>query len=406
MSSITWPTPDAGVRTETGRLRAVMLHRPGRELRRLTPRNNAELLFDGLPWVERAQEEHDQFADKLRDRGVQVVLLGELLKETLDIPEARERILGEMVADLQLGERLESYLRGMLRDQSSEQLAEQLMAGIRNDEVAGPRTVVTSMKAPDTFLLPPLPNLYFTRDSSAWVNARPVVTSLYWPARGRENHLTELIYALHPIFAGHRPQYTWHADAHVEGGDIMAMAPGVLAIGVGERTTPAGVERLAQHVFTQGDIHTVLAVPLDKERAMMHLDTVCTMVAPTTFCAYPNIASSMTALKISKADDGELHIDTPKPFFELAAEQLGVDKVTVIDTRLDATEAEREQWDDGFNTLAVAPGVVVAYERNHGANQRLEDEGIEVIRIVGSELGTGRGGPRCMSCPIIRDDIV
>lgn len=404
MSSVTWSTPDAGVRTETGRLRAVMLHRPGRELRRLTPRNNAELLFDGLPWVERAQEEHDQFADMLRGRGVEVVLLGEMLKETLDIPEARERILKEMVSDLQLGDRLEGYLRGKLHDESSETLSEQLMAGIRNDEFTDCRTVVTSMKAPDAFLLPPLPNLYFTRDSSAWVNEKPVVTSLFWAARGRENHLTELIYALHPVFEGHRPQYTWHADAHIEGGDIMAMAPGVLAIGVGERTTPAGVERLAKRVINDGGIHTVLAVPLDKERAMMHLDTVCTMVAPTTFCAYPNIASNMKALKITANEDGELNVETPRPFFELAAEQLDAE-VTVIDTRLDATEAEREQWDDGFNTLAVAPGVVVAYERNYGANQRLEEEGIEVIRIVGSELGTGRGGPRCMSCPIIRDEI-
>lgn len=404
MSTSTWPT-SAGVTTEIGTLRAVMLHRPGKELRRLTPRNNTTLLFDGLPWVERAQDEHDAFADLLRGRGIDVVLLGDLLVETLENPASRERILEEMVSDLQLGERLEAYLRGTLHDEASDVLAEQLMAGIRNDELKGPRTVVTSMKTPDSFLLPPLPNLYFTRDSSAWVGPRPIVTSLFWPARGRENHLTELVYTLHPIFEGHRPTYLWSDDGHIEGGDIMAMAPGVLTIGVGERTSPAGVERLAKHLIAEGDVHTVLAVPLDKERAMMHLDTVCTMVAKSTFVVYPNIAANMQALRITGEESGELAIEAPRPFFQVAAEELGVDEVTLIDTRLDATEAEREQWDDGFNTLAVAPGVVVAYERNHGANTRLAEEGIEVLSIAGSELGTGRGGPRCMTCPIVRDDI-
>lgn len=383
-----------------------MLHRPGRELRRLTPRNSAELLFDGLPWVERAQEEHDQFAQTLRDRDIEVVLLGDLLKETLDIPGARDRIIVEMVDDLQLGSTLETYLHTRFREESSEHLAEYLMAGVRNDEFKGPRTLVTSMKAPDSFILPPLPNLYFTRDSSAWVGASPVVTSLYWPARGRENHLTELVYTFHPAFEGHRPHYTWSDDGHLEGGDIMCMTPGVLAVGVGERTTPAGVERLAKHMIGRGEIHTLLAVPLDKSHATMHLDTVCTMLDTTTFVAYPNVRDEMVAYRItSEPGTTELTVEEPVNFFEAAAKELGVSEVKVIDPRLDSVEAEREQWDDGFNTLAIAPGVVVAYERNFGSNTRLEEEGIEVVRIAGSELGTGRGGPRCMSCPINRDPI-
>lgn len=402
-TNISWPA-STGVRTEVGKLSTVLLHRPGRELRRLTPRNSAELLFDGLPWVDRAQEEHDQFAQVLRDRGTEVLLLGDLLTEVLEDAEVREAVVEKMIGELQLGA-VKLYLRDMFRDSESAQVAEYLMAGIRNDELDGPRTLVTSMKAPDAFLLPPLPNLYFTRDSSAWVGDKPVVTSLYWPARGRENHLTEAIYAHHPAFEGHRPAVDWNPAGRIEGGDIMAMTPGVLAIGVGERTNPAGVERVAHKLMESGEIHTVLAVPLDAERAMMHLDTVCTMVDRTTFCAYPNIADTLVAYKLTRAEDGLLDVAEPVNFFEAAAAELGVDEVTVIDTQVDIVEAEREQWDDGFNTLAIAPGVVVAYERNAGSNARLEAEGIEVVTIVGSELGTGRGGPRCMSCPINREPL-
>ncbi|HEY9333419.1 arginine deiminase [Kribbella sp. NPDC051936] len=388
-----------GVDSEVGPLRTVMLHRPGNELRRLTPRNNDKLLFDGIPWVGRAQDEHDAFAQALRDRDVEVLYLGELLTESLDHPEARAQAVAGATEDLRLGDTLRDYLRAALGDLEPAALAEALMAGVRNDEVhAG--GLVTSLLAHEDFLIDPLPNLLFTRDSSVWIRDSVAVTSLAMPARARETQLTELIYTFHPRFAGADKVYD-HQLEHVEGGDVLALGPGVLAVGVGERTTPAGVERLAQRVFTKGLAHTVLAVPIAQQRATMHLDTVCTMVDTDAVLMYPNMAEEMRALAVT-TDGDRLHVAESEPFLVAAAKALGIDTLRRIDTGLDPVTAEREQWDDGNNTLALAPRVCIAYERTVETNARLEESGIEVIRISGSELGSGRGGPRCMSCPVLR----
>ncbi|MGL5406819.1 MAG: arginine deiminase [Propionibacteriaceae bacterium] len=405
MTAISW-NANSGVTSEVGTLRAVMLHRPGNELRRLTPRNSADLLFDGMPWVSRAQDEHDAFAQVLRDRDIQVFLLGDLLRETLTIAEARRVGIEQMMADLWLSDSLRGFLTTAFADYSSEELAEVMMAGLRNDELpGGHRSLVSAMMHPEDFIIRPLPNLLFTRDSSVWIGNNPAVTSLTFVARQRENRITELIYTYHPNFADRTPFYGWKNE-HVEGGDVLALAPGVLAIGAGERTTPAGVERLAATVFERGDIHTVLAVPLDAARSMMHLDTVCTMVDVDAVTIYPNVADSLTAFVITAGDEpGALKVAQPRPFLEAAADAMGLDRLRLVAGGLDAHTAEREQWDDGNNTLTIAPKVCVVYERNDETNSRLEAAGIEVVRIVGSELGSGRGGPRCMSCPIWRDPL-
>jgi len=391
-----------GVDSEVGPLRTVMLHRPGNELRRLTPRNNDKLLFDGIPWVGRAQDEHDAFAQVLRDREVEVLYLDKLLSESLSDPAARAAAVTGAIEDLRLGDTLREYLRSALTALDPVQLAEALMAGVRNDEVrAG--GLVTSLLAEEDFLIDPLPNLLFTRDSSVWIKDSVAVTSLAMPARVRETQLTELIYTYHPRFAGADKVYD-HSLEHVEGGDVLALGPGVLAVGVGERTTPAGVERLARRVFAKGLAHTVLAVPIAQQRATMHLDTVCTMVDVDAVLMYPNMAEEMRALAVT-AEGDELHVAESEPFLVAAAKALGIDTLRRIDTGLDPVTAEREQWDDGNNTLALAPRVCIAYERTVETNARLEESGIEVIRISGSELGSGRGGPRCMSCPVLRDPL-
>ena len=291
------PAPH-GADSEVGRLATVMLHRPGNELKRLTPRNNDRLLFDGIPWVSRAQDEHDAFAETLRDRGVEVLYLTELLTETLESELARNHAITSALSGLHLGDTMRRYLAQALRELSPAELTDILTSGIRNDEVKGGHGLVTSLLDPHDFLIDPLPNLLFTRDSSVWVRDRVAVTSLAMPARKRETQLTELIYTEHPRFAGTRKIHGWHNE-HVEGGDVLLLAPGVIAVGVGERTTPAGVERLARQVFHAGLAHTVLAVPIAQERATMHLDTVCTMVDVDKVVMYPNVADTLRAVTVT-----------------------------------------------------------------------------------------------------------
>jgi arginine deiminase len=391
------------VDSEVGPLRTVLLHRPGRELKRLTPRNNDQLLFDGVPWVGRAQEEHDAFADTLRYRDVEVLLLADLF--TTALADERARAAGVFAAveerriGIDLADSVKSYLTGL----KPGDLADILMAGLTFEELpaAEGASLVRRMHQPGDFVIDPLPNLLFTRDSSAWVGDRVAISSLVMPARRRESTITDLIYAYHPRFAHVSRAYGAHS-APVEGGDVLLLAPGVLAIGVGERTTPAGAESFARSVFADGLVHTVLAVPIEQQRASMHLDTVCTMVDTDAVVMYPAIRDTLQAYPVRPDGAGGVAVEGPLPFLDAAAEAMGIERLRVIDTGLDPVTAEREQWDDGNNTLALAPGVVVAYERNVETNARLEDAGIEVLSISGSELGSGRGGPRCMSCPLDR----
>ncbi|MGK8555341.1 arginine deiminase [Nocardia gipuzkoensis] len=403
------------VTSEVGSLRTVLLHRPGNELRRLTPRNNDQLLFDGIPWVERAQQEHDTFADVLRQRGTEVLLLSDLLAETLAVSgAARIQGISAAVDARRLGHTLADELAAFLRGVPARELAEILMSGMTFDELPfGPdaTSLVRRMHHGADFVIDPLPNLLFTRDSSFWVGPRVAITSLALPARSRETSLTDLIYAFHPRFLGVRRAYESHT-APIEGGDVLLLSDGVVAVGVGERTSPAGAEALARSLFDDDLAHTVLVVPIAQTRATMHLDTVCTMVDADAVVMYPAVRDSLCAFTIHKEDDyggrqggGRVAMRGPDPFLPAAADAMGIGKLRVIDTGLDGVTAEREQWDDGNNTLALAPGVVVAYERNEMTNARLEDAGIEVLRIPGSELGSGRGGPRCLSCPLSRDDV-
>ena len=282
-----------GADSEVGVLQTVMLHRPGPELKRLTPRNNDRLLFDGVPWVARAQEEHDAFAEALRSRDVEILYLTDLLTETFASGEARELAVTRTLSALHLGDTLRRHLGRILCEASPAELTAYLTGGIRNDELRNGAGLVTSLLASDDFIVDPLPNLLFTRDSSVWVRDRVAVTSLAMPARSRETQLTELIYSLHPRFAGTETIHGWQHE-YVEGGDVLLLAPGVIAVGVGERTTPAGAERFARQVFHAGLAHTLLAVPIAQERATMHLDTVCTMVDVDKVVMYPNVAHDLT----------------------------------------------------------------------------------------------------------------
>lgn len=405
------PNHGFGVTTEVGVLRSVLLHRPGDELRRLTPRNNDQLLFDGIPWVERAQQEHDTFTELLRGRGVEVLLLADLLTETLEVSgAARIQGITTAVDTRRLGHTLADELAAYLRGVPAAELAHVLMAGMTFDELpfgADNTSLVRRMHHGGDFVIDPLPNLLFTRDSSFWVGPKVAITALALPARARETSLTDLIYAFHPRFLGVRRAYESHT-APIEGGDVLLLAPGVVAVGVGERTTPAGAEALARSLFDDSLAHTVLVLPIAQARATMHLDTVCTMVDTDAVVMYSAVRDTLTAYTIrcpDPADPERVVIQGPDPFLPAAAEAMGIGKLRVIDTGLDGVTAEREQWDDGNNTLALAPGVVVAYERNVMTNARLADSGIEVLTIPGSELGSGRGGPRCLSCPLARDGI-
>jgi arginine deiminase len=384
-----------------------MLHRPGAELKRLTPRNNDDLLFDGIPWVGRAQEEHDAFADALRGHGVEVVYVTDLIRETLTVPEARAEVTESVLADPRLGIGLRRAVGGLLDTLEPDALAEVLIAGLAHHELRTGRDTLTYTLMDDhDFVIDPLPNVLFTRDSSVWIADQVAVTSFAMPARARETTLTRAIYTHHPRFAGTELVYEPEFE-HVEGGDVLLLAPGVIAVGVGERTTPAGAERLAQRVFERGLAHTLLVLPIAQERATMHLDTVCTMVDVDAVVMYPNIADSLVAYTMTAGPEpgSTSLLSGPEPFLTAAAKAMRIDTLRVIDTGLDPVTAEREQWDDGNNTLCIAPRLAVAYERNIETNARLEEAGVEVVRIAGSELGSGRGGPRCMSCPISRDPL-
>jgi arginine deiminase len=402
-----------GADSEVGRLTTVLLHRPGLELRRITPRSGGRLLFGSLPWVGRAQQEHDSLARVLRDHDVEVLYLTELLQDALEYQPARNEAIESALRCAALGDELRSLVRSHLDRLDPEALAQVLIAGLTPGELRIGRGVVFELLDRCDFVIDPLPNLTFCRDSSLWIGDRAAVTSLAAPRRRRESELVAVIYAHHPRFSGTKCLYGPGLE-HVEGGDVLLLAPSVIAVGAGERTTPAGVERLARRVFDAGLAHTVLVVPLAQRRhsphlpgaanpdRAVHLDTVCTMVDVDTVVMNPRLAFTLTAHTITPRQDG-LRVSRPQPFLEASAQAMGIDQLKVIETGLDPVTARGGQWDDGGNALAIDRRLVVSHERNVETNARLEAAGIRVVPVPASELGTRRGGPRCLACPIARE---
>jgi arginine deiminase len=405
-----------GVDSEVGRLRTVLVHRPGAELRRLTPQHRCGMLFASLPWAERAQAEHDAFADALRAQGVAVLYLTELLQDALEYAAARQQAVEWVVDDPRLGEELRRQLKEHLDGLPPEELAQLLIMGLARDEFRGGRGAVFGLLAAWDYIVEPLPNLVFARDTSVWIGDSVAVTSP--PGRRAEAELAAIVFGYHPLFAGTKRLYEPGHEL-LAGGDVLLLAPGVVAIGTGAHTSPAGLERLARRVFDSGFAHTVLVVltdpggiPAGSPGGAECLDMLCTMAGTDTVLMRPAVAYSLIARTLTQRGDG-LRLSHPQPFLMAAARAMGIDRLRVIETGLGPGRLGAGgpgllggppcQWDDAGNLLALGPGTVISYERNSLTNARLEAAGIEVIRVPGGELAGCRGGPRAICCPVGRE---